>query len=775
MDCRDRRYCKTYFAVDNRLYAFVQFDRPKIENHLLTPESMKKRKSGFTLSGKNLAAENRIFLYVATRFFLSYNEKNGGRKQMKILLTAINAKYIHSNLAVYNLRAYAAHYAKGMADSDTVEIGEYTINNQMEDILEGIYKAKPDVLMFSCYIWNIAFVEELAEEFHKLRPEVPVWVGGPEVSYETESFLREHPQITGVMIGEGEKTFCELAEYYAGESRRDKEKQKIQETQRTGEGKSTEERSKPGEIPGIAYRNGDEIIFTAPREMLDLSDIPFCYDKAGDFKNRIIYYESSRGCPFSCSYCLSSVEKQLRFRDAELVKKELQFFIDREVPQVKFVDRTFNCNHAHAMEIWSYIKEHDNGITNFHFEISADLLREEELALIGTMRPGLIQLEIGVQSTNGATIKEIHRTMQLERLKEVVKEVQKHENIHEHLDLIAGLPFEDYDTFAKSFDEIYELRPNQLQLGFLKVLKGSYMYEHAKEYEIEYHSRPPYEVLKTKWLPYEDVLKIRQVEEMLEVYYNSGQFEITMKVLGVLFKSAFFMFQELGKYYERNGYFGMSHARIRRSEILLEFIKETFAGDITAGEQRNITEAGKKADHLEILLPFRDFLHVTLSQNLISHKPLHSFDIVIHKEKILFLQLIHTLQFPRTICTMLIKSTLLHHSRLIDSTVILHLKICYATFMNCHSITHNKYRTGKRHIQVKSEFFFRKAFIQLIQFMIPFTTRNLYRKVLPILKLIPNPLHQENKMLEASRLALAKLRVCQNHLSIALFTLPFLP
>ena len=308
MDCRDRRYCKTYFAVDNRLYAFVQFDRPKIENHLLTPESMKKRKSGFTLSGKNLAAGNRIFLYVATRFFLRYNEKNGGRKQMKILLTAINAKYIHSNLAVYNLRAYAAHYAKGMADSDTVEIGEYTINNQMEDILEGIYKAKPDVLMFSCYIWNIAFVEELAEEFHKLRPEVPVWVGGPEVSYETESFLREHPQITGVMIGEGEKTFCELAEYYAGKSRRDKEKQKIQETQRTGEGKSTEERSKPGEIPGIAYRNGDEIIFTAPREMLDLSDIPFCYDKAGDFKNRIIYYESSRGCPFSCSYCLSSVE-----------------------------------------------------------------------------------------------------------------------------------------------------------------------------------------------------------------------------------------------------------------------------------------------------------------------------------------------------------------------------------------------------------------------------------------------------------------------------------
>lgn len=511
---------------------------------------------------------------------------------MKILLTAINAKYIHSNLAVYNLRAYAAYYAKGMTASDTVEIGEYTINNQMEDILEGIYKAKPDVLMFSCYIWNIAYVEELAEEFHKLRPEVPIWVGGPEVSYETESFLRCHPQITGVMIGEGEKTFCELAEYYAGEIRSNKEAKEIKEIQ------TIKQSVNLGEIAGIAYRNEEEIVFTAPREMLDLSDIPFCYDEAGDFKNRIIYYESSRGCPFSCSYCLSSVEKQLRFRNTELVKKELQFFIDREVPQVKFVDRTFNCNHAHAMEIWSYIKEHDNGITNFHFEISADLLKEEELALIGTMRPGLIQLEIGVQSTNGATIKEIHRTMQLERLKEVVREVQKHENIHEHLDLIAGLPFEDYDIFAKSFDEIYELRPNQLQLGFLKVLKGSYMYEHAKEYEIAYHSRPPYEVLKTKWLPYDDVLKIRQVEEMLEVYYNSGQFEVTMKVLGVLFKSAFFLFQDLGKFYEKKGYFGMSHARIRRSEILLEFVEETFSADT---EKENLQEVQNLCEISDII------------------------------------------------------------------------------------------------------------------------------------------------------------------------------
>ena len=517
---------------------------------------------------------------------------------MKILLTAINAKYIHSNLAVYNLRAYAAHYAKGMADSDTVEIGEYTINNQMEDILEGIYKAKPDVLMFSCYIWNIAFVEELAEEFHKLRPEVPVWVGGPEVSYETESFLREHPQITGVMIGEGEKTFCELAEYYAGESRRDKEKQKIQETQRTGEGKSTEERSKPGEIPGIAYRNGDEIIFTAPREMLDLSDIPFCYDKAGDFKNRIIYYETSRGCPFSCSYCLSSIDKCLRFRNLELVKKELQFFIDHEVPQVKFVDRTFNCKHDHAMAIWNYIKEHDKGITNFHFEVAADLLNEEEIELIRSLRPGLIQLEIGIQSTNKQTIKEINRSMNLEKVRDKVARIHEKGNVHQHLDLIAGLPYENYDSFAHSFNEVYAMEPDQFQLGFLKVLHGSVMHEKMKEYELLCQNRPPYEVLSTKWLPYSDVIRLKKVEEMVEVYYNSFQFSHTMRLLVELFPSAFSMYEKMGNYYEKKGLFGLNHSRLARYEILWDFVESELA-EFTCSEKMQKKEADFKEKVLE--------------------------------------------------------------------------------------------------------------------------------------------------------------------------------
>lgn len=470
---------------------------------------------------------------------------------MKIFLTAINAKYIHSNLAVYSLRAYAKDYQEQIA------IGEYTINNRVDYILEQIYKAKPDVLCFSCYIWNMDYVEELITEYHKLCPEVPIWVGGPEVSYEVETFLAEHPQVTGVMIGEGERTFKQLCRYYVN---------------RAG---SLEE------IRGIAFRDQDsgKTIFTPVQEPMNMSDIPFCYDHIENFENRIIYYESSRGCPFNCSYCLSSIDKKLRFRDIELVKKELAFFIEKKVPQVKFVDRTFNCRHDHAMEIWRFVKEHDNGITNFHFEISADLLNEEELALIHDMRPGLIQLEIGVQSTNEITIREIHRTMKLELLKDIVRKIQSGENIHEHLDLIAGLPYEDYATFAKSFDEIYALKPNQLQLGFLKVLKGSYMYEHAAEYEIVYHEKTPYEVMKTKWLSFDDVLKIKQVEEMLEVYYNSGQFEITMKVMEPLFESAFAMFQEFGAFYEEKGYFGMSHSRIRRAEILLEFMRERKSED----------------------------------------------------------------------------------------------------------------------------------------------------------------------------------------------------
>lgn len=463
---------------------------------------------------------------------------------MKILLTAINAKYIHSNLAVYSLQAYAE------AQGHKIERAEYTINNQLDDILEKIYRQKPDVLIFSCYIWNIEYVRELAAEFHKLRPEVPIWVGGPEVSFETERFLKENPAITGIMMGEGERTLTELCTSFEQESSLEK-------------------------IDGISYRRGDGTVAVHPlRSLLPMDELPFCYANLQDFEHRIIYYESSRGCPFSCSYCLSSVDKKLRFRSLPLVYRELQFFIDAKVPQVKFVDRTFNCRHEHAMGIWNYIKEHDNGITNFHFEISADLLREDELELISDMRPGLIQLEIGVQSTNGTTIREIHRTMRLEDVYRAVNRVKAGKNIHQHLDLIAGLPYEDYDTFHHSFNDVYRMKPDQLQLGFLKVLKGSLMEKEAEKYGIMHKEKEPYEVLSTNWLSYKEVLRLKMVESMVEVYYNSGQFQNTLEYLVPQFADAFTFYEKLGAFYEKKGYSEISHSRMRRYEILLEFLRE---------------------------------------------------------------------------------------------------------------------------------------------------------------------------------------------------------
>ena len=464
---------------------------------------------------------------------------------MKILLVACNAKYIHSNLAVYDLQAYASDYA------DHIVLKEYTINQQKDDIMRDIYLEHPDVVCVSCYIWNLSFVKELMADLIKILPGADFWAGGPEVSYDAEKFLTENSEFKGVMVGEGEETFKELAGYYV-----EKNPQNLKD------------------MTGICYRDGDQIIHNGWRQIMDLSSIPFIYKDLSEFKNRIIYYESSRGCPFSCSYCLSSIDKKLRFRDTETVKKELQFFIENKVPQVKFVDRTFNCKHDHAMAIWKYINEHDNGVTNFHFEISADLLREEELQEMSTMRPGLIQLEIGVQSTNPDTIKAIHRTMDFEKLKGIVDRIHSFGNIHQHLDLIAGLPYEDYDSFRNSFNDVYALKPQQLQLGFLKVLKGSHMMEMCREYGIVYKTQEPYEVLSTKWLDYDHVLKLKTVENMVEVYYNSGQFQNTLEYLEKFFPDAFSIYERLGSFYMEKGYGDISHTRMRRYEILLEFLED---------------------------------------------------------------------------------------------------------------------------------------------------------------------------------------------------------
>ncbi|MCI8638824.1 MAG: B12-binding domain-containing radical SAM protein [Coprococcus sp.] len=477
---------------------------------------------------------------------------------MKILLTAVNAKYIHSNLAIYSLKAYAEKYADG-AD---IFVMEFTINQQTDEILRGIYREKPDMLCLSCYIWNWDHIVRIVREVKKVLPDVILWLGGPEVSYDGAAVLKSLPEADGVMKGEGEQTFAELAAYYQGK-----------------QGKRL------SDIPGIVYRAeracgaDKEIRENDWREVIDLSSVPFVYQDMEPFRHKIIYYESSRGCPFSCSYCLSSIDKCLRFRDLDLVKRELQFFLDHNVEQVKFVDRTFNCRHAHAIAIWKYILEHDNGLTNFHFEISADLLNEEELELMGRMRPGLIQLEIGVQSTNPDTIREIHRTMQFSRLSENVRRIHSYGNIHQHVDLIAGLPYEDYESFGKSFDAVYDLAPEQLQLGFLKVLKGSEMEKQKEKYELLHKSFPPYEALSTRWLPYQDMIRLKEIEEMVEVYYNSRQFCYTLKYLTPKFPGPFAFFESLAGYYRKNGLDEMNHSRILRYEILLRFVKEWNAGD----------------------------------------------------------------------------------------------------------------------------------------------------------------------------------------------------
>ena len=472
---------------------------------------------------------------------------------MKVLLTAVNAKYIHSNLAIYSMKAYAEQ--KGCPGVE-IQLAEYTINQQQDGILRGIYEEKPDLLCFSCYIWNISFVRELIRDVKKILPKTRIWVGGPEVSYDAEDFLKEMPQVTGVICGEGEETFAEVVRTYAQWEKQEQEPGKL------------------ADVPGIVYRDGEKLVFTGNRDILNMDELVFPYENLSLFEHKIIYYESSRGCPFSCSYCLSSIDKKLRFRSVSLVKKELQFFLDHQVPQVKFVDRTFNCKKEHAMEIWKYIKEHDNGITNFHFEIAADLLTEEEIGLIAAMRPGLIQLEIGVQSTNERTLQEIRRKTSFQEICKKVRAVAEGENVHQHLDLIAGLPYEDYKSFQKSFCDVYALRPQQLQLGFLKVLKGAYMEEMADAYGCVYKSKEPYEVLKTKWLTYGEISRLKGIEEMTEVYYNSGQFFYTLEALVKEFPDAFTMYEELADFYKRKGYFAVSHARISRYEILREFLQE---------------------------------------------------------------------------------------------------------------------------------------------------------------------------------------------------------
>ena len=504
---------------------------------------------------------------------------------MKVLLAAINAKYIHSNLGIYSLKTYGEKMLKewGLAEEAKVSLAEYTINHQMEQILQDIYKRKPDVIGFSCYIWNISYVKMILADIKKVLPDVKIWAGGPEVSYHAEAFLKEEPAVDLVMMGEGELTFAHfLKALLNGEELK--------------------------QVSGLMLRNDDGTFTdTGFRQVMDMSQIPFPYAfmDMKELEHRIIYYESSRGCPFSCAYCLSSIDKKLRFRSLDLVLPELEWFLQAKVPQVKFVDRTFNCKKSHAMAIWQYIRDHDNGITNFHFEIAADLLDKDELDLLSTMRPGLVQLEIGVQSTNEKTLETIWRKTDIEEIRQITAAINSWHNIHQHLDLIAGLPWEDLGSFKKSFNDVYSMEPEQLQLGFLKVLKGSYMEELIPDCDLLYSTAPPYEVLQTKWLSYGDVLELKDIEEMTEVHYNSRQFTCTLKELEKEFNTPYEMFSFMAGYYNKNHLSGISHSRIARYEILWNIIQEK----LEETGNNNLSDSGKNAERLEL---YRDLLMTDL-------------------------------------------------------------------------------------------------------------------------------------------------------------------
>lgn len=510
---------------------------------------------------------------------------------MKLVLAALNAKYVHSNLAVYDLEAYAKEQLnkcnselQWMMDGSLPElvVKEYTINHNLDLILQSLYQEKAAVVAFSCYIWNIHEILIIAKELKKVAPDTHIWLGGPEVSYDSNKLLESNPFVEGIIQGEGEITFYELVKLWSG--LKDKDKGESVFSQQSGKesylDKELEKGDKYQGILGIAYRKSSgEICENGKRPLMPLDELPFIYKNLTRFENKILYYETSRGCPFSCSYCLSSIDKSVRFRSLGLVEKELQFFLDNRVSQVKFIDRTFNCKKEHSLAVWRYITEHDNGITNFHFEVAADLIGEEELAVFRQMRPGLIQLEIGLQSTNPETIREIRRVMEIDRLKSTMLTIRGYGNIHQHLDLIAGLPYEDFTTFIKSFNDAYEMKPNQLQLGFLKVLKGSHMEEQAAAYGLQYQDRQPYEVLSTKWITYDEILALKQVEEMVEVYYNSDQFEHVLSYLVPFFESPYVFYEALGRYYEEKQLFGIGFKREARYEALRQFCLKRFEKD----------------------------------------------------------------------------------------------------------------------------------------------------------------------------------------------------
>lgn len=466
---------------------------------------------------------------------------------MKILLTGINSKYIHSNLAIRYLKAYTKDL-----DAECI-IREYTINDRMENILESIIKEKADVVAFSCYIWNMEYVNQLSKLIKLVDENIEILYGGPEVSFDSTAVLEENPG-EYVISGEGEETFRDFVLYKLNQKEINR-------------------------IKGLTYRNKDgEIINNGIRENMNMENLVFPYEEDENLDNKIVYYEASRGCPFGCKYCLSSTEHRVRFLDIERVKKELMYFINKKVKLVKFVDRTFNCRHDFSMAIWKFLIDQDTE-TKFHFELSADLLSDDEIALLNTAPKNRFQFEVGVQTTNEQVLKNIHRYVKFDRLKSKVLGIERGKNIDQHLDLIVGLPGEDYKSFRNSFNDVYSLRPEVVQIGFLKLLKGAAMRDEAKQWGMKYSPYAPYEVLRTNCVSYDEIVELKKVDEMVDKYYNSGKFKNIVNYLLPKFETPFDFYLALARFYDEKGYFNKSIGNVEYYNVFHEFNMSELNGE----------------------------------------------------------------------------------------------------------------------------------------------------------------------------------------------------
>lgn len=465
---------------------------------------------------------------------------------MNIILSTLNAKYIHSSLALRYLRA-------GLKVPANIQIKEYTINNHLPDILGNIFDASPDILCFACYIWNIEQTLKLISLVKKVLPECKIIVGGPEVSYNAEEVLMQNKDIDYAIMGEGEEVLNKTID-------------------------SIINNGCAINIPGLVWRvNNNVVSLGGPQIVADLNAIPFPYqnDDLLNLKNKIIYYESSRGCPFNCQYCLSGTTKGVRFFDVARVLQELDYFINHKVKQVKFVDRTYNVNKNHFLPIMKHLATTEC-TTNFHFEITADLLDEEVLEFLKSVPKGRFQFEIGVQSTNPLTLEHVGRKNDWRRLREVVMALKENQNIHLHLDLIAGLPYEDMQSFANSFNDVFLLKPDVLQLGFLKLLHGSPLKEKMHDYGYVAMDMPPYEVLANNVISYKEIRKLKILEEVFESIYNSNRFKTTVKWFISISSSAFTFFNKLADYWHYRGLHLMSHSPQMIAQYLADFCREKY-------------------------------------------------------------------------------------------------------------------------------------------------------------------------------------------------------